>query len=287
MSAASSSLTNDGRPATDWRLPLRRRSATRSTSRSVSASYCHCTRCQRRSGTAASAQARLAPGALRIVQAQSSSGSGCRPTTGGRRLLLGLRRRALEPQPGRGRPLQRAPRHVRLRSRHPAAVPAVRGLRGPVGADPRRRPALDTRSGRPPDAARADKTKKAGRSTTSLRERVAELERERQLLNAIANYAPSLICLVDDDGARAAVCVEPGVRADARLRARTRQAVSSSGSGTSPTASARLPATASSPRSVASHARSTKGAGCSVTGRRSTSRGRARRCRRSRAARCI
>ena len=44
------------------------------------------------------------------------------------------------------------------------------------------------------------KSKKAGRSTTSLRERVAELERERQLLNAIANYAPSLICLVDDTG---------------------------------------------------------------------------------------
>jgi len=34
----------------------------------VSASYCHCTRCQRRTGTAASAQARVAPGSLRIVQ---------------------------------------------------------------------------------------------------------------------------------------------------------------------------------------------------------------------------
>jgi hypothetical protein len=33
----------------------------------VSASYCHCTRCQRRTGTAASAQARLAPGSLRVV----------------------------------------------------------------------------------------------------------------------------------------------------------------------------------------------------------------------------
>ena len=31
------------------------------------AGYCHCTRCQRRTGTAASAQARLAPGSLRIV----------------------------------------------------------------------------------------------------------------------------------------------------------------------------------------------------------------------------
>jgi|SRR5581483_551523 len=33
----------------------------------VSASYCHCTRCQRRSGAAASAQARVVPGSLRLV----------------------------------------------------------------------------------------------------------------------------------------------------------------------------------------------------------------------------
>jgi hypothetical protein len=33
----------------------------------VSASYCHCTRCQRRSGTAASAQARVAPGSLHVT----------------------------------------------------------------------------------------------------------------------------------------------------------------------------------------------------------------------------
>ena len=33
----------------------------------VSASYCHCTRCQRRTGTAASANARLAPGSFRLV----------------------------------------------------------------------------------------------------------------------------------------------------------------------------------------------------------------------------
>jgi hypothetical protein len=32
-----------------------------------SASYCHCTRCQRRTGTAASANARVAPGAVRIT----------------------------------------------------------------------------------------------------------------------------------------------------------------------------------------------------------------------------
>ncbi|TML70416.1 MAG: hypothetical protein E6G13_08480 [Actinobacteria bacterium] len=34
------------------------------------ASYCHCKRCQRRSGTAASAQAHPAPGSFRIVAGQ-------------------------------------------------------------------------------------------------------------------------------------------------------------------------------------------------------------------------
>ena len=33
----------------------------------VSAGYCHCTRCQRRTGTAASASASIVPGSLRIV----------------------------------------------------------------------------------------------------------------------------------------------------------------------------------------------------------------------------
>jgi hypothetical protein len=32
-----------------------------------SAGYCHCTRCRRRTGTAASAQARLAPGTFRLL----------------------------------------------------------------------------------------------------------------------------------------------------------------------------------------------------------------------------
>ena len=36
----------------------------------VSALYCHCTRCQRRTGTAAAASARLAPGSLRIVRGE-------------------------------------------------------------------------------------------------------------------------------------------------------------------------------------------------------------------------
>jgi signal transduction histidine kinase len=42
--------------------------------------------------------------------------------------------------------------------------------------------------------------RRGGASAGSLRKRVAELERERELLNAIANNAPSLLCLVDADG---------------------------------------------------------------------------------------
>jgi PAS domain S-box-containing protein len=44
------------------------------------------------------------------------------------------------------------------------------------------------------------KQRRGAKSSSSLRARIAELERERELLNSIANYAPSLICLVDDEG---------------------------------------------------------------------------------------
>ena len=36
----------------------------------VSSGYCHCTRCQRRTGTAASASARIVPGSLRVVSGE-------------------------------------------------------------------------------------------------------------------------------------------------------------------------------------------------------------------------
>jgi hypothetical protein len=36
----------------------------------VSASYCHCTRCQRRTGSAAACSARIVPGSLRITQGE-------------------------------------------------------------------------------------------------------------------------------------------------------------------------------------------------------------------------
>lgn len=41
----------------------------------VFASYCHCTRCQRRTGTAASAQARIVPGSLRILSGEELLGA--------------------------------------------------------------------------------------------------------------------------------------------------------------------------------------------------------------------
>jgi len=36
----------------------------------VGAGYCHCTRCQRRSGTAASVTARVKPGSVRVVEGE-------------------------------------------------------------------------------------------------------------------------------------------------------------------------------------------------------------------------
>jgi hypothetical protein len=38
----------------------------------VSANYCHCTRCQRRSGTAASANARPEPGSFRLISGEAT-----------------------------------------------------------------------------------------------------------------------------------------------------------------------------------------------------------------------
>ena len=54
-------------------------------------------------------------------------------------LLLGMRRAPVEPEPGGSRDQEHPPRRVRFRSRDPAVVPAVRRLRGVMGADPGRR----------------------------------------------------------------------------------------------------------------------------------------------------
>jgi hypothetical protein len=54
----------------------------------VSASYCHCTRCRRRTGTAASVNARAAPGSFRIVAGAERLGSWA-PEGGAEKLFCG------------------------------------------------------------------------------------------------------------------------------------------------------------------------------------------------------
>ena len=102
----------------------------------VSASYCHCTRCQRRSGTAASAQVRVPPGSVRFVAGEELvkwfAPSGRIPQG----VLLGVRLGALQPAAERRRADGRPAGFVRRRPGHPAAVAAVRGVRGGVGAHP-------------------------------------------------------------------------------------------------------------------------------------------------------
>ena len=64
------------------------------------ASYCHCTRCQRRTGTAASVQARFDGGSLRFISGEEllkayDPGEGQLPQA----VLLGVRVVAVQPQP--------------------------------------------------------------------------------------------------------------------------------------------------------------------------------------------
>ncbi len=53
-----------------------------------SANYCHCTRCQRRSGTAASANARPEPGSFQILSGEESLRA-WRPTSGWEKWFCG------------------------------------------------------------------------------------------------------------------------------------------------------------------------------------------------------
>jgi hypothetical protein len=86
----------------------------------VSAGYCHCTRCQRRTGTAASPQARVAPGSLRI--------------TAGEELL-----RAFEP-PGGFRKVFCCACGAALWSRHPTDADVINVRLGAFDGDPGIRP---------------------------------------------------------------------------------------------------------------------------------------------------
>ena len=90
----------------------------------VNASYCHCTRCQRRTGTAASAQASLVPGSLRFVAGEE------------------LVRTWWPPAPGWGKSFcGECGAHVGSRQpEHPEALASVR--LGAIDGDPGIRPAL-------------------------------------------------------------------------------------------------------------------------------------------------
>jgi hypothetical protein len=87
----------------------------------LGAGYCHCTRCQRRTGTAASAQARVAPGSLRI--------------TAGEELV-----RTYEPPDGFGTSFCSAC-GAALWSRHPGEGEVMSVRLGVLDADPGVRPA--------------------------------------------------------------------------------------------------------------------------------------------------
>jgi hypothetical protein len=54
-----------------------------------SGGYCHCTRCQRRTGTAASVSARVVPGSLRIVQGEELVRD-WRPPTGNKKAFCSV-----------------------------------------------------------------------------------------------------------------------------------------------------------------------------------------------------
>jgi hypothetical protein len=55
----------------------------------LGAGYCHCTRCQRRTGTASSAQARLAPRSLRITRGEDAILAFVPPDLGAEKMFCG------------------------------------------------------------------------------------------------------------------------------------------------------------------------------------------------------
>jgi hypothetical protein len=140
------------------------------TSPLLAASYCHCKRCQRRSGAAASANAHPAPDTFRIIAGEDKLGV-WKPESGGEKWfcgdcgssLFGRNSNHADPIGIRMGTFDHDPE---IRLEHSP----VRGLRRAVGANPRRRIALlprksprkaltpgaaeDPKSPTPPDAAR-------------------------------------------------------------------------------------------------------------------------------------
>ena len=104
----------------------------------MGALYCHCTRCQRRTGTAAAASANPAPGSFRIVKGESEI-RGWRPEGGFEKVLRAVWLGSIQPRSTEPRPCGYPPGGFRFRSGGPPERAPVRRLRGVLGADPGRR----------------------------------------------------------------------------------------------------------------------------------------------------
>ena len=78
------------------------------TAPAAAAGYCHCTRCQRRTGTGASLQARIDGRTFRLVRARSWSRPGGTPMGASRSVSAAMRRSPLQPQPRRSHADERA-----------------------------------------------------------------------------------------------------------------------------------------------------------------------------------
>ena len=106
----------------------------------ASAGYCHCTHCQRRTGTGSSANGRVPQEGFRLLQGEQQLRA-FQPPVGVPKLfcddvrLGAVQRRPVRRSGGRG-----ATGDARPRSGHTTAVPAVRRLGRALGAGSRRRP---------------------------------------------------------------------------------------------------------------------------------------------------
>ena len=118
------------------RLPLRR-VRFEVTEQPISASYCHCTRCQRRTGGGV-----VGPGAGRAGLGARAVGCRSRSRLGATRrlrqgVLLVLRLGPVVGRSGRRRAGERPLQRVRRRPRGATVLPDVHGVRRPLGADSR------------------------------------------------------------------------------------------------------------------------------------------------------
>jgi hypothetical protein len=111
----------------------------------VSAGYCHCTRCQRRTGTGASPQGRIVPGSLRVTAGESLI-KAYEPRTASRRCSAphaGRRSGASFRTTEASRRSASAPSTATL---DPPVLPSVRRVCRALGAAPGRRPRAIPRS---------------------------------------------------------------------------------------------------------------------------------------------